>query len=153
MIKQVSLGCLLLSLLASCTSVQPQADGTVIVPRFAEVRSPFGTNAGYVKLDRCERPPQVPGELQPWYVSPEAYVNCVEAAGWSPVYSQGQGGQIVQGALMGLGMGLMGLSMPAQSVTVNGAGVSPTAVTTNAAGGAGGAGSTVTTVINGGIHK
>lgn len=85
--------------LAGCTSVHQRADGTWDVPRTVEVRSPFGTNAGFVKLEHCLT--KVPSSY--WY---DEYTNCHAMKSWAVVQSQGQGGQVVSGALTGLGFGL-----------------------------------------------
>ena len=38
----------------ACTTTYDLGGGRAMVPRVVEVRSPFGTNAGYVKLETCD---------------------------------------------------------------------------------------------------
>ena len=65
----------------------------------SEHRSPFGTNMGFAKLQDCEKH----YDSQRVFYEP---INCMDVTGWMPMYSQGVGGQIVGGALTGLGFGL-----------------------------------------------
>jgi hypothetical protein len=87
--------------LVGCTSVADLGGGRWAVPETIEVRSPFGTNAGYVRLQNCA-----------WELVKDAtfehyeYKNCHTMHSWTPIQSQGQGGQIAIGAGIGLGAGL-----------------------------------------------
>lgn len=97
--KQVFLiGCIAV-LLVGCTTAFQRADGTYDVPRSVEVRSPFGTNAGFVKLEHCAT------KVSPWYWFAE-YTDCHAKKNWAVTQSQGQGGQLAAGAMVGLGFGL-----------------------------------------------
>lgn len=94
-----------LGLLVGCTTVHELGNGRVVVPRTAEVRSPFGTNATWTMLENCESRPMPPGQGT-------EYVDCQGLTDWVPMSSQGQGGQIVSGALTGLGIGVAGALLP-----------------------------------------
>ncbi len=89
---------LALLFLTGCTTVHDLSGGRYIVPRAVEVRSPFGTNAGFVMLETCDGIKREEAGLQPIFPTIE-YVNCLPMTGWQAVSSQGQGGQIVSGVL------------------------------------------------------
>ena len=96
---------LLLTILSvACTTAYPRVDGTYDVPRQVEVRSPFGTNSGFVKLDHCKTKVERVTWGNPFGLA--EYTDCHPITKWKPTSSQGQGGQITAGALMGLGFGL-----------------------------------------------
>jgi hypothetical protein len=80
-------------------------NGRYEVPRTAEVRSPYGTNVTFGKLDNCAK-------------ALGQYVDCTTVIDWQMVSSQGQGGQITAGALQGLGLGL-GLAHSGSTVIQN----------------------------------
>lgn len=96
----ILLSVMLLALVA-CTSIVPLGDGRFAVPETVEVRSPFGTNAGFVRLQNCARQP-----IQYPSFSQYEYVDCLTIHGWIPTQSQGQGGQVAIGLGLGLGGGL-----------------------------------------------
>jgi hypothetical protein len=50
----------------------------------------------------------VKSQYIPWQME---YRNCQPFLAWTPTQSQGQGGQIVQGALTGIGLGVLGQLM------------------------------------------
>lgn len=119
--RAFTLVCVLL--LSGCTTVHDLGGGRFVVPRVAEVRSPFGTNMGYVMLETCDGVPQEAHWSEP-FASATKYVNCHGLTDWQPLGSQGQGGQIVSGvlnagALVGMGA-LMGnpSATAAQSQTI-----------------------------------
>jgi len=87
-----------MALLAGCTTAFQRADGTYDVPRNVEVRSPFGTNAGFVKLEHC----LTAKKNQFGFTE---YVNCHPQEKWHLTQSQGAGGTIASGALIGAGIG------------------------------------------------
>ena len=97
-------------LLLGCTTVHDLGNGRAVVPRTAEVRSPFGTNMGFVMLENCEARQIRPGATT-------EYVDCHGVTDWVPMSSQGQGGQIAAGALNAAGLGILGAVMPSQSVS------------------------------------
>ena len=86
-------------LLAGCTSVVQRENGTWDVPKQVEHRSLFGTNQSALYISNCKT------EVRKWFIENE-YTNCSQASDYQYAYSQGQGGQIVSGAFMGLGLGL-----------------------------------------------
>lgn len=92
--------------LAGCTSTHDLMNGRYEVPRTAETRSPFGTNATWVKLENCKK------ELG-------QYVDCKTTKDWELVSSQGQGGQVAAGALSAVGLGVLGALMPHSTVQNN----------------------------------
>lgn len=99
-------------LLTGCTTVHDFGNGRIAVPRLVEVRSPFGTNAGFVLVEHCE------AAASTWFRTQE-YFDCHPLTGWVPISSQGQGGQIVQGLLNGAGLVGLGALMPASSTNVS----------------------------------
>jgi hypothetical protein len=117
---------LLIAVLAGCTTVHDLGGGRYMVPRVAEVRSPFGTNAGFVMLETCDGIPHDASWTEPLAGATE-YRNCQPYTAWIPISSQGQGGQILSGilqagALVGAGALIQGPSAAAsvsQSIVVN----------------------------------
>lgn len=109
--------------LAGCTTVHDLGGGRYIVPRAVEVRSPFGTNAGYVMLEMCDGVERKESGLRPLFPAMD-YINCQGLTDWQPVSSQGQGGQVVSGvlqtgAILGAGALIPGSSATAiQSTTI-----------------------------------
>ena len=103
--------CVVPLVLVGCVSAHDLGNGRVEVPRTAEVRSPFGTNITYGKLENCAR------ILGPNRTTKE-FADCFTVIDWQMVSSQGQGGQIAAGALNAIGLGVLGAVMPS-----NGAGV------------------------------
>lgn len=81
-------------LLVGCSTYAELGQGHVARTLTSEERSLFGTNTAWSKLQHCEK--DKAGEL----------VNCKDLTTWTPMWSQGTGGQIVGGALTGLGFGL-----------------------------------------------
>lgn len=88
-----------LLVLAGCASYIDYGNGRYGVTRVSEERSPFGTNAGFAYLDNCEGYRQNPGATL-------EFKDCHAVTPLSVISSQGQGGQVVSGALNGLGFGL-----------------------------------------------
>jgi hypothetical protein len=88
-------------LLSGCATYIDLGDGRYGVTRASEERSPFGTNAGFAYLENCQ------GIQDPAYFYQKlTFTDCKQATPITPIYSQGVGGQIVGGALTGLGFGL-----------------------------------------------
>jgi hypothetical protein len=99
-------------LIVGCTSVHQRADGTYDVPRTVEVRSPFGTNAGFVKLEHCLTKTNDQFGFS-------GYTDCHGMKKWTPTQSQGQGGQVAAGAMIGLGFGLGAAFAPTSSTSAS----------------------------------
>lgn len=87
---------------AGCVSPHREGPGVFIKASHTEVRSPFGTNNSFAKLERCDGPTQA----VLFYLEAD-FSNChdltpEEEWRWHHGYSQGQGGQIVNaGATLG----------------------------------------------------
>ena len=94
----VVLAVLVLGTMTACASYIDYGDGRYGVTRVSEQRSPFGTNAGFAYMENCEGRKDNIGAL--------AFTDCHAMTPIASVSSQGQGGQIVGGALTGLGFGL-----------------------------------------------
>lgn len=80
--------------LVGCATYADLGQNHVARTIVTEERSLFGTNMGFAKLQHCEKDKD--GEL----------VNCHDMSAWTPMWSQGVGGQLVGGGLTGLGTGL-----------------------------------------------
>lgn len=93
---------LLLTLgLTACSTYMELGNGRYGVTKVSEERSPFGTNAGYALLENCQ------GTQEPGYNYQKLkFTDCHPITQITPFSSQGQGGQILGGALTGLGFGL-----------------------------------------------
>lgn len=84
---------------SGCISPYHEGGGKYIKAAQSEVRSPFGTNQSFARLQRCDGPTTVVA----FYLDAD-FTNCVpltheEATAWFHGYSQGQGGQIMQGLM------------------------------------------------------
>ena len=84
-------------LVSGCASYIDYGDGRYGVTRVSEERSAFGTNGGFMILQNCEGKPGAYGMN---------FSDCKNMSDYTPIYSQGVGGQVVGGALTGLGFGL-----------------------------------------------
>lgn len=85
--------------LSGCVTPIRESGGQFVKPVATEVRSPFGTNLVFTRLQRCDGPK---GSVL-FYLEGD-FTNCVylppeEAVAYSFGYSQGQGGQIAEGAM------------------------------------------------------
>jgi hypothetical protein len=88
-------------LLAGCASYNDIGDGRYDVTRTTEVRSPFGTNMGFAKVENC-------AGVKPSAVAALKFSDCHAVTTWTPMSSQGQGGAIAAGAIQGIGIGVAG---------------------------------------------
>lgn len=85
----------MLAAFTGCVSPHAEGGGKFVKLAHTEVRSPFGTNDSFAKLQRCD------GPTRPVLFYLEAdFSNCVdlsmaERLAWEHGYSQGQGGQIL----------------------------------------------------------
>lgn len=87
--------------LTACASYIDYGGGRYGVTRVSEQPSMFGTNAGFAYLENCQ------GIQQEGYNYQKlTFVDCHPITPPQLITSQGQGGQIVGGALTGLGFGL-----------------------------------------------
>lgn len=114
--QMIGVVALALLALAGCTTVHELGGGRYVVPRVAEVRSPFGTNAGFVMLETCDGIERKESGFRPIWPAID-YVNCQGLTDWQPVSSQGQGGQIVSGVLQAGGLVGMSVLLPSSSAT------------------------------------
>lgn len=105
--------------MAGCTTAFQRADGSYDVPRNVEVRSPFGTNAGFVKLEHCAVKVDAVSWSNPLGLA--TYTGCHGMKNWVPTSSQGQGGQVAAGAMIGLGFGLGAAFAPTSSTSASSA--------------------------------
>ena len=94
--------CLVLLFVAGCATYADLPQDHIARTLVSEQRSPFGTNGGFMKLEHCEKQ----YDKQHVFYEP---VNCTTIIGWTPISSQGQGGQIVGGALTGVGAAVGGM--------------------------------------------
>lgn len=90
---------LMLLILVGCVSPYKESTGTYIKTAHTEFRSPFGTNNSFAKLQRCKGP-----EYMVLFYTEGDFKDCQDlSAGelyvWQHGYSQGQGGQIVEGMM------------------------------------------------------
>lgn len=94
--------------LTACTTVHDLGGGKFAVTQLSEERSPFGTNAGHTRLASCGKREREANWGNP-FASKWAYdVDCTALTEWTSISSQGQGGQVVSGALIGIGAGVGG---------------------------------------------
>jgi hypothetical protein len=98
LLKSVPLVLLAAFGLTACATYHDAGNGRYNVTKTTQEPSLFGTNMGFARIENCARP-------QPDYY-PAVFTDCNPVTGWTPMYSQGQGGQVVGGALTGLGFGL-----------------------------------------------
>ena len=84
-----------------CSTYIDLGDGRYGVTKVAEERSPFGTNAGFAFLANCKGT-----QVEGYNYQKLEFSDCHRITEIAPISSQGQGGQIVGGALTGLGFGL-----------------------------------------------
>jgi len=106
-------------LLIGCASYIDYGDGRYGVTKVSEHRSPFGTNGGFAVLQNCE------GRYGNLGLE---FTDCHDLTGYHPIYSQGQGGQVVSGAMTGLGFGLGSAFSGAGSVSSSAASSSAVSV-------------------------
>ena len=90
--------------LVGCSSVHDFGNGRYGVTRTSEVRSPFGTNVVWTKLEDCKGHEVAGGNGVKTFV----YSDCITVKDWSMGTSQGQGGQVAGGFLTGAGAAVGG---------------------------------------------
>lgn len=102
----VLLGIPVLLLVSGCLSPHKELSGKYLVPTQVEVRSSFGTNQSFARMQRCDR------ATKPFYLwySQEDFTNCVlltkaEQDEWMAASSRGAGPEIVGAVIMGGSIG------------------------------------------------
>jgi hypothetical protein len=88
---------------AGCASYVDLGNGRALKTVMTEDRSPFGTNGGFMQLQECDKTRE---PNQPTLYNYDK--NCTPKSNWIPVSSQGVGGQLVGGALAGVGAAVGG---------------------------------------------
>ena len=91
--------------LTRCVSPYKEVGGTFIKTSQTEMRSPFGTNQAFARLERCKGPDRVVA----FYLEADFH-DCVlltkaEQDEWMHGWSQGQGGQVVSGMMNAAALG------------------------------------------------
>lgn len=85
----------------ACATYHDAGNGHYNITKTTEDPHLFGTNMGFARIENCV------GTKDPAYpLSSMKFSECNPVTQWIPMSSQGQGGQIVGGALTGLGFGL-----------------------------------------------
>lgn len=92
-------------MLAGCITPYREPSGRYIRPVQGEIRSAFGTNQSFARLERCDGPTK-----KPWYFVEKDFTNCVmltaaEQSEWVHGYSRGAGPEIVGAAIIGGSVG------------------------------------------------
>lgn len=96
--------------LTACATYHDAGNGRYNVTKTTEEPSLFGTNMGFARIENCLR-------AKPDYY-PAVFTDCNPVTQWVPMYSQGQGGQILGGALTGLGAGIGGAMVDTGSTVI-----------------------------------
>lgn len=131
---KVLLSSLLLLSLAGCVTPYKEPSGRYIKTAQAEVRSAFGTNQSFARLERCDGP-----EKKVWYYTEGDFSHCVmltkaEQDEWLHAYSRGAGPEIAGAAIMGgsigVGAALSGGANAAAGATASAANTAIQTVTT-----------------------
>lgn len=91
--------------MTGCITPYQEPSGRYIRPVQGEIRSAFGTNQSFARLERCDGP-----EKKPWYFVDKDFRNCVlltaqEQNEWAHGYSRGAGPEIVGAAIVGGSVG------------------------------------------------
>ena len=93
------------AMLMGCLSPYKEMGGTYIKTSQSEVRSAFGTNQSFARLERCDGPEK----KVMWYTEGD-FTNCrlltkAEQDEWLHGYSRGAGPEIVGAAMVGASIG------------------------------------------------
>ncbi|MDH4235614.1 MAG: hypothetical protein OEV17_00070 [Nitrospira sp.] len=96
----------LIGVLAGCVTPYKETSGKFIKTSQTEVRSLFGTNQSFARLERCAGP-----EKKVLWYSDGDFTNCVmltaaEQNEWEHGYSRGAGPEIAGAAIMGGSIGV-----------------------------------------------
>ena len=104
MLNRVVLGVCVL-MLTACVTPYKEPSGRYIKTGQTEMRSMFGTNQSFARLERCNGP-----EKKVWFYTEGDFENCVmltkaEQDEWLHAYSRGSGPEIVGAVIMGGAIG------------------------------------------------
>lgn len=96
----------MLGALCGCVTPYKETSGKFIKTSQAEVRSLFGTNQSFARLERCDGP-----EKKVLWYSDSDFTKCVmltaaEQNEWEHGYSRGAGPEIAGAAIMGASVGV-----------------------------------------------
>ncbi len=123
-----------LVLLSGCISPYKQPDGSFLLTKHTEVRSPFGTNGGYDFLEKCQGP-----EGSVLFYMESDFSNCqqVKLEEYQQITanhkaSQGQGGQILEGAMNAGALGALAATKAGGNVAASAGAVAIQTVTVTA---------------------
>ena len=100
------IGVLMFMVSAGCISPYKQSNGSYIKTSQTEVRSLFGTNQSFARLERCDGPTK-----KVWFYTEGDFKNCVlltsaDQAEWMYGYSRGAGPELAGAAIMGGSIGI-----------------------------------------------
>lgn len=126
----------LLLIVAGCVTPYKQPDGKYIKTSQSEMRSMFGTNQSFARLERCDGP-----EKKVLFYLEGDFKNCEalkpeEQAAWQHGYSRGAGPEIVGAAIVGGSIGAgaaLGGGNAAASATAGAANTAIQSITVNPA--------------------
>lgn len=109
---------LVLSGLVGCVSPYHAPDGSYLVTKHSEVRSPFGTNGGFDFLEKCQGPETV---VLFYFESDFTHCERVVPDDRTAFHkaSQGQGGQILEGAMNAGALGALAATKAGASATAS----------------------------------
>lgn len=117
--------------LAGCVTPYKEPSGRYIKTSQSEVRSAFGTNQSFARLERCDGPAK-----KVWFYLEGDFSNCVmltkaEQDEWQHGYSRGAGPEIVGAAIVGGSVGA-GAALSGGAHASAGAAASATNIATQA---------------------
>ena len=97
---------LIVMVISGCMTPYKQPNGTYIKTSQTEIRSLFGTNQSFARLEKCDGP----AKKVLWY-SDSDFKNCVmltpaEQSEWLYGYSRGSGPELAGAAIMGGSIGI-----------------------------------------------
>lgn len=117
--------------ISGCISPYKQPDGSFLITKHTEVRSPFGTNGGYDFLERCQGP-----EKKVLFYTESDFSNCQQVKleehqkiTANHKSSQGQGGQIIEGMMNAGALGAVAATRSGGSTAASAASIAVQSVT------------------------
>jgi hypothetical protein len=116
--------------LSACVTPYREPSGKFIKTSQTEVRSLFGTNQSFARLERCEGP-----EKKAWFYTDGDFQNCVmltkaEQVEWEHGYSRGAGPELAGAAIMGGSIGIGAALSGGSAAASAGASATNTAIQT-----------------------